>query len=73
MNNPHLIKKMPCVAGNSLLTSKKQQNLLSDMTQEGLNKCLEYLKDRLREVGLADCVKEEYSPDMWEYEFFLFN
>ena len=73
LGNPHLTKKMPSVSGNALLGSKKQQNLLKDSSQEGLDKCLEYLKDRLREVGLTDCVKEEYSCDMWEYEFFLFS
>lgn len=73
MNNPHLTGKMPSAARNVLLKRKRQENLLADWTRENLEKCLDYLKDRLREVGLADCIHEEYSTDMWEYEFFLFN
>jgi len=73
MNNQHLNKKMGQVGTNPLLTRKRQQNLLAESSRERLEKCLSYMKERIREVGLVDCVREEYSPDMWEYEFFLFN
>ncbi|XP_052794094.1 uncharacterized protein LOC128227512 [Mya arenaria] len=73
MNNQHLNKKMPQVGGNKLLTRRRQHNLLAETSCEGREKCLVYMKERIREVGLTDCLNEEYSPDMWEYEFFLFN
>lgn len=73
VNNPHLISKMPAVAKNKVMVERRQKNLLSDIRTESLDKHLEYLKTRLRETGLADCVKEEFSGDMWEFEFFLFN
>ncbi|KAH3781817.1 uncharacterized protein LOC127841765 [Dreissena polymorpha] len=72
-NNQHLANKMAAVAGNPVLMRKGQLNLLADVRRDSLEKCLVYMKDRIREAGLTDCVKEEYSPDMWEYEFFLFN
>ena len=73
VNNPHLISKMPSVAENKILVQSKQKNLLADIKSENLEKRLEYLETCLRETGLADCVKEEFSNDMWEFEFFLFN
>ncbi|XP_060564308.1 uncharacterized protein LOC132723575 [Ruditapes philippinarum] len=73
VNNPHLISKMPSVAENKMLAQTRQKNLLADIKSENLEKRLEYLETCLRETGLADCVKEEFSNDMWEFEFFLFN
>lgn len=73
INNPHLISKMPYVAENKVLTQKRQRNLLAGVSSEALEKRLQYLESCLREAGLADCVKEEFSNDMWEFEFFLFN
>ncbi|XP_053406238.1 uncharacterized protein LOC123523253 [Mercenaria mercenaria] len=73
VNNPHLISKMPAVAENKVLTQTRQRNLLADVKSESVEKRLEYLETCLRETGLTDCVKEEFSNDMWEFEFFLFN
>ena len=73
INNPYLIEKMPFIRDLSLLSRKRQENLLSDMRTEALEKCVRFLEDSLRESGLAECVKEDYSNDMWEYEFFVFN
>lgn len=73
VNNPHLISKMPAVAENRVLTQQRQQNLLANTRSETLEKRLEYLGTCLRETGLTDCVKDEFSNDMWEFEFFLFN
>ena len=73
INNPYLIDKMPVIRTLPLLTRKRQENLLSDMRTGALEKCLRFLDESLRESGLADCVQHEYSHDMWEYEFFVFN
>ncbi|KAL4228087.1 hypothetical protein ACF0H5_013522 [Mactra antiquata] len=73
ISNPHLINKMPSAANNDILAQKRQKNMLTDTSREVLEKRLDYLKMRLRESGLKDCVKQEFSSDMWEFEFFLFN
>ena len=73
INNPHIIEKMPFIRSIPLLMRKRQENLLSDMRTEALEKCVRFLEESLRESGLAECVKTEYSDDMWEYEFFVFN
>ena len=73
INNPYLIEKMPFIRLLSLLSRKRQENLLSDMRTEALEKCVRFLDESLRESGLAECVQHDYSHDMWEYEFFVFN
>lgn len=73
INNPHIIEKMPFVRSLPLLMRKRQEDLLSDMRTEALEKCARFLEESLRDSGLAECVKVDYSHDMWEYEFFVFN
>lgn len=73
INNPYLTEKMPFIRTLPLLMRKRQENLLSDMRTEALEKCVRFLEESLRESGLAECVQEDYSHDMWEYEFFVFN
>ena len=73
INNPYFIEKMPFIRTLPLLIRKRQENLLSDMRAEALEKCVRFLDESLRESGLAECVQPDYSHDIWEYEFFVFN
>lgn len=73
INNPHLLKQMPFLTCYPLLLKGKQQNLLSDSRLETVDKKLNYMKDRIKETGLEDCFKDTYSPDTWEYEFFVYS
>ena len=73
INNPHIIEKMPFIKSIPLLMRKRQENLLCEMRTEALEKCVRFLEESLRDSGLAECVKADYSEDMWEYEFFVYN
>ncbi|XP_071096978.1 uncharacterized protein [Haliotis cracherodii] len=73
VNNPHLEKQMPALKLYPLLTGGRQDNLLANMKQETVEKVISFIEQRLQEVGLQGCIKEEYSLEMWEYEFFIFG
>ncbi|XP_059172609.1 uncharacterized protein LOC131953443 [Physella acuta] len=73
IHNPHLVAKMPCLENMAALLSGKQQNLLAHVSEDAALKVLDYIELRLQETGLAKCVKNEFSSQMWEYEFFMFG
>ncbi|XP_067665835.1 uncharacterized protein [Haliotis asinina] len=73
IHNPHLEKQMPALKLYPLLTGGRQDNLLANTKQETVVKVLDFIKERLQEVGLQGCIKDEYSSEMWEYEFFIFG
>lgn len=73
MNNPHLLKKMPFLYSYPFLVKGKQQNLLTDSRLETIDKKLNFMHDRIRDTGLEDCFQDTYSPDTWEYEFFIYS
>ena len=70
LNNPHLIKKVPFVGNRQIFKSSRQHNILAAVPNK--EKCLEYIEKCLRESGMKSCVKDDYSSDMWEYEFFVY-
>lgn len=73
INNPHLLKQMPFLRSFHFLLRGKQNNLLSDIRLETVDKKLNFMQDRIRENGLDDCFKDSYSPDTWEFEFFVYS
>ena len=73
VHNPHLLSQSPALEVMGALLSGRQQNLLADVSQDAAMKVLDYMEARLNKTGLAHCVKAEFSPQMWEYEFFMFG
>ncbi|XP_005092059.1 uncharacterized protein LOC101848176 [Aplysia californica] len=73
VHNPHLLGQVPSLAVMSALLSGRQQNLLADVSQDAALKVLDYIDARLQKSGLLHCIKAEFSPQMWEYEFFMFG
>ncbi|XP_041372621.1 uncharacterized protein LOC121385893 [Gigantopelta aegis] len=73
IHNPHLEKQMPAMKMLTVLHGGRQDNLLTDLHTEMVDKIINFIKDRLQETGLSSCVKEEFSSEMWEYEFFIFG
>ncbi|ESP03482.1 hypothetical protein LOTGIDRAFT_237671 [Lottia gigantea] len=73
IGNPHLYKKSPIIKNIPLIDCSRQENLFSNMTSEMSRKTLLFIESRLIETGIVSCVKDEYSTDMWEYEFFVFG
>ena len=73
VHNPHLHGQLPGFKILSPLLIGRQHNLLSDVSEEASKKKLDYIETRLQKTGLAHCVKEDYSSNMWEYEFFMFG
>lgn len=73
INNPHLLKQMPFLRSFPFLLRGKQNNLLSDIRLETVDKKLNFMQDRIRDNGLEDCFKDTYSPDTWEFEFFVYS
>ena len=70
-NNPYLLKQCPVLQTIPLINRGKQENILSDISSEMADKMLIYMDSKLEETGLSKCLQEEYSEDMWEYEYFL--
>ncbi|KAK3098866.1 hypothetical protein FSP39_023834 [Pinctada imbricata] len=70
-SNPYVIKQLPYLNCNQFLTRGRQENLISELTPELTDKMLDFIECRLQETGLGQCVMDEYSEDMWEYEYFL--
>lgn len=73
VHNPHLLKQMPALKTYPFLTNGRQENLLAETKQETTEKTLKFMNHRLKEMKMEGCVNNEYSEDMWEYEFFVFN
>ncbi|KAH9498630.1 hypothetical protein Btru_007863 [Bulinus truncatus] len=73
VHNPHLVNRCPPLDGLSPLLSGKQQNLLAHVSSDVVLKILEFMETRLQETGLSQCIKEDFSSEMWEYEFFVFG
>ncbi|KAL3867463.1 hypothetical protein ACJMK2_044665 [Sinanodonta woodiana] len=72
-DSPHLREKMPFLKIVPILNCVRQEHLLVGIKQEYLEKSLAYIEQSLQDSGLTECVKDKYSEDMWEYEFFVFN
>ena len=73
LHNPHLEKQMPAIQLLTVLEGGRQENLLSNLNTEVVEKIIHFIQDRLQETGLGSCVKEDFSSEMWEYEFFIFG
>ncbi|XP_076443323.1 uncharacterized protein LOC143281912 [Babylonia areolata] len=73
LHNPHLLKQMPALQLLPLLRSRRQENLLASVGPEESENVLSFMESRLQETGLRRCIKEDYSTEMWEYEFFIFG
>lgn len=73
LHNLHLQKQMPALKLLPLLTSKRQENLLASLQSEDIESMLAFIDARLQETGLKQCMKDDYSEEMWEYEFFIFG
>ncbi|KAI8777861.1 CAunnamed protein product [Biomphalaria glabrata] len=73
IHNPHLVTQCQFLEVLSPLLSGKQQNLLAHICNEDALKVLEFVDSRLQETGLSQCMKDEFSSQMWEYEFFIFG
>ncbi|CAL1527002.1 unnamed protein product [Lymnaea stagnalis] len=73
VHNPHLLEQIPCLEMLTPLLSGRQQNILSHVSNDAALKVLGYIEQRLQETGLRKCVKQEFSANMWEYEFFIFG
>ncbi|XP_050401265.2 uncharacterized protein LOC126818103 [Patella vulgata] len=71
--NPHLMKKCPFLEHIPFLNCSRQVNLFSKMSSETKRKTLNFINSRLTETGISAALKDEYSQDMWEYEFFIFG
>lgn len=73
LHNPHLLKQMPALKTYPFLTKGRQENLFAESRQDSTEKTFKFMNHRLKEMKMEECVKGEYSDDMWEYEFFVFN
>ncbi|OWF49347.1 uncharacterized protein LOC110451947 [Mizuhopecten yessoensis] len=73
LHNPHLLKQMPALKTYPFLTKGRQENLLADSRQDTTEKTFKFMNHRLKEMKMEDCVKGDYSEELWEYEFFVFN
>lgn len=73
VHNPHLLKQMPALQLLPLLTTNRQENILANVGPDAVDTILSFLDSRLEEVGLQQCLKGDYSTEMWEYEFFIFG
>ncbi|XP_060074050.1 uncharacterized protein LOC132553786 [Ylistrum balloti] len=73
LHNPHLLKQMPALKTYPFLTKGRQENLLAEIRQDTTEKTFKFMNHRLKEMKMEDCVKGDYSEEMWEYEFFVFN
>lgn len=71
VNNLYLVKQMPIIQSWTFLTKGHQDNLLGDITDDLVDKTRHYIQKRLAETQLKRCINDVYSPEMWEYEFFL--
>ncbi|KAK7116264.1 hypothetical protein V1264_001977 [Littorina saxatilis] len=72
VHNPHLLNQMPALKLLPLLTGR-QENILANVGPHTADTILNLMDARLQESGLRRCLKEEYSTEMWEYEFFIFG
>ncbi|XP_062588120.1 uncharacterized protein LOC134249781 [Saccostrea cucullata] len=72
INNPHLTGESEFLRQIKLLSPGRQDNLLGNVNTDTLGKMMNFVNSRLAEFGLENCVKSEYSEDMWEYEYFVF-
>ena len=73
VHNPHLMKQMPALQLLPLLTTSRQENILANLGPDDIDTILSFLDSRLQETGLQQCLKADYSTEMWEYEFFIFG
>lgn len=73
VHNPHLLKRMPSLQLLCLLSIGHQENILVNVGPDTADTILAFLDARLQKTGLRRCLKEEYSTEMWEYEFFIFG
>ncbi|XP_061172243.1 uncharacterized protein LOC133181700 [Saccostrea echinata] len=72
INNPHLAGESEFLKQIKLLSPGRQENLLGNVSTDTLGKMLNFVNSRLAEYDLENCVKSEYSDDMWEYEYFVY-
>ena len=72
INNPHLAEESEFLRQIKLLFPGRQENLLSDMSPDTVSKTLQFIDSRLTDYNLRDCIKPQYSEDMWEYEYFVY-
>lgn len=72
INNPHLAGESDFLKQVKFLFSGRQENLMADSSDDTVSKMLHFLDSRLAEYNLGDCVRPEYSEDMWEYEYFVY-
>ncbi|XP_033750327.1 LOW QUALITY PROTEIN: uncharacterized protein LOC117334679 [Pecten maximus] len=73
LHNPHLLKQMPALKTYPFLTKGRQENLFAESRQDTTEKTFKFMNHRLKEMKMEDCVNGDYSEEMWEYEFFVFN
>ncbi|RUS80372.1 hypothetical protein EGW08_011869 [Elysia chlorotica] len=73
VHNPHLLGKVPSLKVMSHVLHGRQRNLLALVTNTSSLKVLDYVTHRLNETRLVNSLNENFSPDMWEYEFFMFG
>jgi hypothetical protein len=64
---------MPALQLLPLLTCGRQENLFANLGTDAAETILAFIEARLQETGLKRCLKDEYSTEMWEYEFFIFG
>lgn len=72
INNPHLAGESDFLKHMKFLFPGRQENLMADGSDDTVSKMLHFLDSRLAEYNLSDCVRPEYSEDMWEYEYFVY-
>lgn len=73
VKNVHLLRQMPHLQWFPSIATGAQENLFFNMKPEVASELQSYIKQAIKDSGLHDCIKSQYSSDMWEYEFFIFN
>ncbi|GFN88643.1 inositol 1,4,5-triphosphate receptor-interacting protein [Plakobranchus ocellatus] len=73
IHNPHLVGKLPTLKVMDQILQGRQRNLLAHVTNQASLKVLDHISQRLSETRLARCINPHFSPDLWEYEFFMFG
>ncbi|XP_064609674.1 uncharacterized protein LOC135473732 [Liolophura sinensis] len=72
ISNPHLLKQFPYLKMFPWLSGDKQVNLMSSLTEANSEMILKQIEEQMLKLPLRHMLSQNYSAEMWEYEFFCF-
>lgn len=72
IGNPHLLKQFPYLKMFPWLAGEKQVNLMSSLSEANSEMILKQIEEQILKFPARHVLTQDYSAEMWEYEFFCF-